>query len=140
MLLIAWGAAYGRTIFKQKDGKLKHVLSELDQCGPLLYREKLHDSPGQSTTTTPAVITTTMLKNTGFFPAGLLRQTARGSGYRHMWFERPKPGITTGNGCIQWWHTLPVKALIQMAKDITTGLGGYIRTAKQPQVHYVPGQ
>lgn len=36
MLLIAWERAYGRTIFKQKDGKLKHVLSATGPVRPAL--------------------------------------------------------------------------------------------------------
>lgn len=60
-------------------------LSATGPVAPLLYREKLHDSVAVVPTTTPAVITTTMPKIPGFFvQRAHSRQTARGSGYRHM--------------------------------------------------------
>ncbi|WP_416364818.1 shufflon system plasmid conjugative transfer pilus tip adhesin PilV [Salmonella enterica] len=57
-----------------------------------------------------------------------------------MWFERPNPELLQAMVVSSGGTPYPVKALIQMAKDITAGLGGYIQDGKQPQVHYVPGQ
>nr|WP_251121371.1 shufflon system plasmid conjugative transfer pilus tip adhesin PilV [Escherichia coli] len=107
MLLIAWGAGIWQDYIQNKGWQTEaRLVSKLDQCGPLLYRENYTTLQGSSTTTTPAVITTTMLKNTGFLSSGFTETNSEGQRLQAYVVRNAQPGITTGNGCIQWWHTL----------------------------------
>lgn len=82
---------------------------------------------GASTTTTPTIITTTMLKNTGFLPSGFTETNSQGQRLQtYLVRNTANPqllqGIVVSNGGSEF----PLKALIMMARDIRTGFGGYI--------------
>ncbi|WP_435370909.1 shufflon system plasmid conjugative transfer pilus tip adhesin PilV [Escherichia coli] len=86
---------------------------------------------GSSTTTTPAVITTTMLKNTGFLSSGFTETNSEGQRLQaYVVRNAQNPELLQAMVVSSGGTPYPVKALIQMAKDITTGLGGYIQDGK----------
>ncbi|MCY9469321.1 shufflon system plasmid conjugative transfer pilus tip adhesin PilV [Escherichia coli] len=92
---------------------------------------------GSSTTTTPAVITTTMLKNTGFLSSGFTETNSEGQRLQaYVVRNAQNPELLTGNG-VSSGGTLSSESTYPDAKDITTGLGGYIQDGKTAQVHYV---
>lgn len=85
MIIVAWGAGIWQDYLKTKGWQAEARLVSNWASAARSYIGKNYTTlQASSTTTTPAVITTTMLKNMAFCPAALLRQTARGSGYRHM--------------------------------------------------------
>lgn len=82
---------------------------------------------GASTTTTPTIITTATLKNTGFLPSGFMETNSQGQQLqtylvRNAANTQLLQGMVVSNGGSEF----PLKALIIMARDIRTGLGGYI--------------
>lgn len=79
-----------------------------------------------SSTTTPAVITTAMLKATGFLPSGFTETNSEG---QHLQTYVVRNGQNTdllqGMVVAYGGNTYPLKSLIIMAKAIKTGFGGY---------------
>ncbi|WP_024181055.1 shufflon system plasmid conjugative transfer pilus tip adhesin PilV, partial [Escherichia coli] len=79
----------------------------------------------------PAVITTTMLKNTGFLSSGFTETNSEGQRLQaYVVRNAQNPELLQAMVVSSGGTPYPVKALIQMAKDITTGLGGYIQDGK----------
>ncbi len=79
-----------------------------------------------ATTTSPAVITVDMLKNTGFLPAGFSATNSQGQQLqayiiRNSQSTEMLQGMIVASG----GTAFPLKALIIMAKNIKTGFGGY---------------
>lgn len=79
-----------------------------------------------ATTTSPAVITVDMLKNTGFLPASFSATNSQGQQLqtyivRNSQSTEMLQGMVIANG----GTAFPLKALIIMAKNIKTGFGGY---------------
>lgn len=79
-----------------------------------------------ATTTSPAVITVDMLKNTGFLPASFSATNIQGQQLqtyiiRNSQSTEMLQGMIVANG----GTAFPLKALIIMAKNIKTGFGGY---------------
>jgi len=79
-----------------------------------------------ATTTSPAVITVDMLKNTGFLPASFSATNSQGQQLQTYIIRNSQntemlQGMIVSNG----GTAFPLKALITMAKNIKTGFGGY---------------
>ena len=79
-----------------------------------------------ATTTSPAVITVDMLKNTGFLPASFSATNSQGQQLqtyivRNSQSTEMLQGMIIANG----GTAFPLKALIIRAKNIKTGFGGY---------------
>ncbi|WP_416364819.1 shufflon system plasmid conjugative transfer pilus tip adhesin PilV [Salmonella enterica] len=75
MLLIAWGAGIWQDYIQTKGWQTEaRLVSNWTSAARSYIGKNYTTLQGSSTTTTPAVITTTMLKIPAFCPAGLLRQ------------------------------------------------------------------
>lgn len=82
---------------------------------------------GASTTTTPTIITTAMLKNTGFLPSGFTETNSQGQRLQtYLVRNAANPQLLQGMVVSNGGSEFPLKALIMMARDIRTGFGGYI--------------
>lgn len=84
-----------------------------------------------ATTTSPAVITVDMLKNSGFLPTGFSATNSQGQQLltyivRNSQNTDMLQGMIVANGGTAY----PLKALITMAKNIKTGFGGYIENGQ----------
>lgn len=80
-----------------------------------------------ATTTTPAVVTTQMLKNTGLLPASFSETNSYGQQYQAMIVRNQQnQELLQGMGVSRGGHAMPFKALSQISKDITAGFGGYV--------------
>ncbi|EDV9972774.1 shufflon system plasmid conjugative transfer pilus tip adhesin PilV [Salmonella enterica subsp. houtenae] len=80
-----------------------------------------------ATTTTPVVVTTQMLKNTGLLPASFSETNSYGQQYQAMIVRNPQnQELLQGMVVSRGGHAMPFKALSQISKDITAGFGGYI--------------
>lgn len=84
-----------------------------------------------ATTTSPAVITVDMLKNSGFLPTGFSATNSQGQQLltyivRNGQNTDMLQGMIVANGGTAY----PLKALITMAKNIKTGFGGYIENGQ----------
>lgn len=78
------------------------------------------------TTTSPAVISTAMLKNTGFLPAGFSDTNGMGQQLQAYITRNPQnTNLLQGAVVATGGTAYPLKALIMMAKNIKTGFGGY---------------
>lgn len=80
-----------------------------------------------ATTTTPVVVTTQMLKNTGLLPASFSETNSYGQQYQAMIVRNQQnqellQGLVVSRG----GHAMPFTALNQISKDITAGFGGYV--------------
>ncbi|HDG1683188.1 TPA: shufflon system plasmid conjugative transfer pilus tip adhesin PilV [Kluyvera ascorbata] len=86
---------------------------------------------GAATTTSPAVITVDMLKNTGFLPASFSATNSRGQ-LLQTYIIRNNQSTEMLQGMIvaSGGTAYPLKALITMAKTIKTGFGGYIENGQ----------
>lgn len=84
-----------------------------------------------ATTTSPAVITVDMLKNTGFLPAGFSSTNSQGQQLQ-TYIIRNSQSTEMLQGMIvaRGGTAFPLKALIIMAKNIKTGFGGYTDNGK----------
>ncbi|EJV0500683.1 shufflon system plasmid conjugative transfer pilus tip adhesin PilV [Salmonella enterica] len=80
-----------------------------------------------ATTTTPVVVTTQMLKNTGLLPASFSETNSYGQQYQAM-IVRNQQNQTLLQGMVvsRGGHAMPFTALNQISKDITAGFGGYV--------------
>ncbi|ELM3149906.1 shufflon system plasmid conjugative transfer pilus tip adhesin PilV, partial [Salmonella enterica] len=132
MIIVAWGAGIWQDYLKTKGWQTEARLVSNWASAARSYIGKNYTTlQASSTTTTPAVITTTMLKNTGFLSSGFTETNSEGQrlqAYVVRNAQNPEllQAMVVSNGGTPY----PVKALIQMAKDITTGLGGYIQDGK----------
>lgn len=80
-----------------------------------------------ATTTTPAVVTTQMLKNTGLLPASFSETNSYGQQYQAMIVRNQQnQELLQGMVVSRGGHAMPFKALSQISKDITAGFGGYV--------------
>ncbi|EAS2295759.1 shufflon system plasmid conjugative transfer pilus tip adhesin PilV [Salmonella enterica] len=80
-----------------------------------------------ATTTTPVVVTSQMLKNTGLLPASFSETNSYGQQYQAMIVRNPQnQELLQGMVVSRGGHAMPFKALSQISKDITAGFGGYI--------------
>lgn len=81
-----------------------------------------------ATTTSPAVVTTRMLKNTGFLPASFSDTNSYGQQYQAMIVRHPQDqALLQGMVVSRGGHALPFPALSQISKEITAGFGGYVQ-------------
>ena len=72
-----------------------------------------------------------MLKNTGFLSSGFTETNSEGQRLQaYVVRNAQNPELLQAMVVSSGGTPYPVKALIQMAKDITTGLGGYIQDGK----------
>jgi len=80
-----------------------------------------------STTTAPTVITTAMLKSTGFLPSGFTETNSQGQRMQ-TYLVRNGQNIELLQGMVvsSGGSVFPAKALRLIARDIKTGFGGYI--------------
>jgi len=84
-----------------------------------------------SSTNAPTVITTAMLKNTGFLPSGFTETNSQGQHMQTYLVRNAQntellQGMVISNG----GGTYPPKALRLIARDIKTGFGGYIEDGR----------
>ncbi|ELJ3664401.1 shufflon system plasmid conjugative transfer pilus tip adhesin PilV, partial [Salmonella enterica] len=132
MIIVAWGAGIWQDYLKTKGWQTEARLVSNWASAARSYIGKNYTTlQASSTTTTPAVITTTMLKNTGFLSSGFIETNSEGQRLqayvvRNAQNQELLQAMVVSSGGTPY----PVKALIQMAKDITTGLGGYIQDGK----------
>lgn len=84
-----------------------------------------------SSTTAPTVITTDMLKNTGFLPSGFTDTNSQGQ-RMNTWLVRNAQNTELLQGMVvsSGGSIYPAKALRLIARDIKTGFGGYIEDGK----------
>ncbi|HBM0952511.1 TPA: shufflon system plasmid conjugative transfer pilus tip adhesin PilV [Enterobacter kobei] len=86
---------------------------------------------GASSTTAPTVITTTMLKNTGFLPSGFTETNTRGQKMQtNVIRNTQNPELLQAMVISSGGTPYELKALVTMAKDIRPGFGGYIDDGK----------
>ncbi|HHV3684816.1 shufflon system plasmid conjugative transfer pilus tip adhesin PilV [Salmonella enterica] len=80
-----------------------------------------------ATTTTPVVVTTQMLKNTGLLPASFSETNSYGQQYQAMIVRNQQnQELLQGMVVSRGGHAMPFTALNQISKDITAGFGGYV--------------
>ncbi|ECF9146608.1 shufflon system plasmid conjugative transfer pilus tip adhesin PilV [Salmonella enterica subsp. enterica serovar Oranienburg] len=80
-----------------------------------------------ATTTTPVVVTTQMLKNTGLLPASFSETNSYGQQYQAMFVRNQQnQELLQGMVVSRGGHAMPFTALNQISKDITAGFGGYV--------------
>ncbi|EJQ0043204.1 shufflon system plasmid conjugative transfer pilus tip adhesin PilV [Salmonella enterica subsp. enterica serovar Newport] len=80
-----------------------------------------------ATTTTPAVVTAQMLKNTGLLPASFSETNSYGQQYQAMIVRNQQnQELLQGMVVSRGGHAMPFTALSQISKDITAGFGGYV--------------
>ncbi|EFS1349031.1 shufflon system plasmid conjugative transfer pilus tip adhesin PilV [Salmonella enterica] len=80
-----------------------------------------------ATTTTPVVVTTQMLKNTGLLPASFSETNSYGQQYQAMIVRNQQnQALLQGMVVSRGGHAMPFTALNQISKDITAGFGGYV--------------
>lgn len=80
-----------------------------------------------ATTTTPVVVTTQMLKNTGLLPASFSETNSYGQQYQAMVVRNQQnQELLQGMVVSRGGHAMPFTALNQISKDITAGFGGYV--------------
>ncbi|EAA5621041.1 shufflon system plasmid conjugative transfer pilus tip adhesin PilV [Salmonella enterica] len=80
-----------------------------------------------ATITTPAVVTTQMLKNTGLLPASFSETNSYGQQYQAMIVRNQQnQELLQGMVVSRGGHAMPFTALSQISKDITAGFGGYV--------------
>ncbi|KAB3088186.1 shufflon system plasmid conjugative transfer pilus tip adhesin PilV [Escherichia coli] len=132
MIIIAWGAGISQDYFETKGWQTEARLVSNWASAARSYVGKNYTTlQASSTTTTPAVITTPMLKTTGFLSGGFTETNSEGQRLQAYVVRNPQnPELLQAMVVSSGGAPYPVKALIQMAKDITTGLGGYILDGK----------
>ncbi|MEG9963481.1 MULTISPECIES: shufflon system plasmid conjugative transfer pilus tip adhesin PilV [Enterobacteriaceae] len=84
-----------------------------------------------TSTTAPTVITTTMLKNTGFLPSGFTETNSQGQRLNtYLVRNGQNTELLQGMVVTSGGSVYPDKALRLISRDITTGFGGYIDDGK----------
>ncbi|MEI7307114.1 shufflon system plasmid conjugative transfer pilus tip adhesin PilV [Pectobacterium atrosepticum] len=128
MVIVAYAAGEFQNYLKTKNWKIEATKASSYAAAVRSYVGRNYATLANSTTsTTPVVITTAMLKNTGFLPNGFAETNSLGQHMRaYVVKNGQNPELLQAMVVSSEGQPFSVKALITMAKDISVGFGGYI--------------
>lgn len=127
MVVVAFAAGKYRDYLQEKNWQVEATRTSAYAAAARAYIGRNYTALlSASTTTSPAVITTAMLKNTSFLPVGFTETNSQGQ-IMQTWVVRNGQNTELLQGMVvsTGGSAYPLKALIMMAKNITTGFGGY---------------
>lgn len=132
MIIVAWGASALKDHIERKNWQTEARLASTWAAAARSYTGKNYSTLlAASTATRPAVITTAMLKNTGFLSGGFSDTNTNGQKMQaYVVRNAQNPALLQAMVVSSGGAPFPLKALIQMASEITTGFGGYVDDGK----------
>ncbi|HFL2923320.1 TPA: shufflon system plasmid conjugative transfer pilus tip adhesin PilV [Salmonella enterica] len=132
MIIVAWGASALKDHIERKNWQTEARLASTWAAAARSYTGKNYSTLlAASTTTRPSVITTAMLKNTGFLSGGFSDTNTNGQKMQaYVVRNAQNPALLQAMVVSAGGAPFPLKALIQMASEITTGFGGYVDDGK----------
>ncbi|EBH2659091.1 shufflon system plasmid conjugative transfer pilus tip adhesin PilV [Salmonella enterica] len=132
MIIVAWGASALKDHIERKNWQTEARLASTWATAARSYTGKNYSTLlAASTATRPAVITTAMLKNTGFLSGGFSDTNTNGQKMQaYVVRNAQNPALLQAMVVSSGGAPFPLKALIQMASEITTGFGGYVDDGK----------
>ncbi|EHI4420849.1 shufflon system plasmid conjugative transfer pilus tip adhesin PilV [Salmonella enterica] len=132
MIIVAWGASALKDHIERKNWQTEARLASTWAAAARSYTGKNYSTLlAASTATRPAVITTAMLKNTGFLSGGFSDTNTNGQKMQaYVVRNVQNPALLQAMVVSSGGAPFPLKALIQMASEITTGFGGYVDDGK----------
>ncbi|EBX2707291.1 Shufflon protein B [Salmonella enterica subsp. enterica serovar Bredeney] len=132
MIIVAWGASALKDHIERKNWQTEARLASTWATAARSYTGKNYSTLlAASTATRPAVITTAMLKNTGFLSGGFSDTNTNGQKMQaYVVRNAQNPALLQAMVVSAGGAPFPLKALIQMASEITTGFGGYVDDGK----------
>ncbi|EDV3836396.1 shufflon system plasmid conjugative transfer pilus tip adhesin PilV [Salmonella enterica subsp. diarizonae] len=132
MIIVAWGASALKDHIERKNWQTEARLASTWAAAARSYTGKNYSTLlAASTATRPAVITTAMLKNTGFLSGGFSNTNSNGQKMQaYVVRNAQNPALLQAMVVSAGGAPFPLKALIQMASEITTGFGGYVDDGK----------
>ncbi|EOV0239252.1 shufflon system plasmid conjugative transfer pilus tip adhesin PilV [Salmonella enterica] len=132
MIIVAWGASALKDHIERKNWQTEARLASTWATAARSYTGKNYSTLlAASTATRPSVITTAMLKNTGFLSGGFSDTNTNGQKMQaYVVRNAQNPALLQAMVVSSGGAPFPLKALIQMASEITTGFGGYVDDGK----------
>ncbi|HDC1607609.1 TPA: shufflon system plasmid conjugative transfer pilus tip adhesin PilV [Salmonella enterica] len=132
MIIVAWGASALKDHIERKNWQTEARLASTWAAAARSYTGKNYSTLlTASTATRPAVITTAMLKNTGFLSRGFSETNSNGQKMQaYVVRNAQNPSLLQAMIVSAGGSPFPLKALVQMASEITTGFGGYVDDGK----------
>ncbi|EAT0257615.1 shufflon system plasmid conjugative transfer pilus tip adhesin PilV [Salmonella enterica] len=132
MIIVAWGASALKDHIERKNWQTEARLASTWAAAARSYTGKNYSTLlAASTATRPAVITTAMLKNTGFLSRGFSETNSNGQKMQaYVVRNAQNPSLLQAMVVSAGGSPFPLKALVQMASEITTGFGGYVDDGK----------
>lgn len=132
MIIVAWGASALKDHIERKNWQTEARLASTWAAAARSYIGKNYSTlMAASTATRPAVITTAMLKNTGFLSRGFSETNSNGQKMQaYVVRNAQNPSLLQAMVVSAGGSPFPLKALVQMASEITTGFGGYVDDGK----------
>ncbi|EAY4773379.1 shufflon system plasmid conjugative transfer pilus tip adhesin PilV [Salmonella enterica] len=132
MIIVAWGASALKDHIERKNWQTEARLASTWAAAARSYIGKNYSTLlAASTATRPAVITTAMLKNTGFLSRGFSETNSNGQKMQaYVVRNAQNPSLLQAMVVSAGGSPFPLKALVQMASEITTGFGGYVDDGK----------
>ncbi|MDJ7049593.1 shufflon system plasmid conjugative transfer pilus tip adhesin PilV [Salmonella enterica] len=132
MIIVAWGASALKDHIERKNWQTEARLASTWAAAARSYTGKNYSTLlAASTATRPSVITTAMLKNTGFLSGGFSDTNTNGQKMQaYVVRNAQNPALLQAMVVSSGGAPFPLKALIQMASEITTGFGGYVDDGK----------
>ncbi|EMM4592325.1 shufflon system plasmid conjugative transfer pilus tip adhesin PilV [Salmonella enterica] len=132
MIIVAWGASALKDHIERKNWQTEARLASTWAAAARSYIGKNYSTLlAASTATRPAVITTAMLKNTGFLSRGFSETNSNGQKMQaYVVRNAQNPSLLQAIVVSAGGSPFPLKALVQMASEITTSFGGYVDDGK----------
>ncbi|HAF6279745.1 TPA: shufflon system plasmid conjugative transfer pilus tip adhesin PilV [Salmonella enterica] len=132
MIIVAWGASALKDYIERKNWQTEARLASTWATAARSYTGKNYSTLlAASTATRPVVITTAMLKNTGFLSGGFSDTNTNGQKMQaYVVHNVQNPALLQAMVVSSGGAPFPLKALIQIASEITTGFGGYVDDGK----------
>lgn len=132
MIIIAWGVGIWKDYIETKGWQTEaRLVSHWASAARSYIGKNYTKIQLQTSTTTPVIITTAMLKNTGFLASGFAETNSAGQNLQaYVVRNAQNPKLLQAMVVSSSGTSYPARALIMMAKSITTGLGGYIQDGK----------
>ncbi|ECJ3539031.1 shufflon system plasmid conjugative transfer pilus tip adhesin PilV [Salmonella enterica] len=132
MIIVAWGASALKDHIERKNWQTEARLASTWAAAARSYIGRNYSTLlTASTATRPAVITTAMLKNTGFLSRGFSETNSNGQKMQaYVVRNAQNPSLLQAMVVSAGGSPFPLKALVQMASEITTGFGGYVDDGK----------
>ncbi|EDT2962862.1 shufflon system plasmid conjugative transfer pilus tip adhesin PilV [Salmonella enterica subsp. enterica] len=132
LVIVAYGASVWRDYIENRNWQIESKMASTYASASQAYIGRNYTAlQASGSTTTPTIITTAMLKNTGFLPSGFADTNSAGQTMQTYVIQNSQNTKLLQAMIVSYGGTnFSDKALIHISTGIKTGFGGYVQDSK----------